>query len=356
VEVDRLVVKHLSQQALEALIKQEKSKRFAERLIFIRNLYAGEEVEEAIQKLGHCRATGYLWLNRWNANGPAGLKPTFGGGRPSKLTSAQKEELKQRLQAESYWTTKDVQKLIKDQFDRDYHVSNVIRILRSLGMRYAKPYPRDYRRPDDAEAKLKLTLEDTLKQLEDLEASQPPEILHNDSNPLVIGFLDECSPQSCANTERVWNFGKAISIKDTTPYRANTFGFYAPNGISTAEFLENSKKENVCSFLENIRKSNPRAKILLILDNFRSHKANATREKAEELGISLMFLPPYSPDLNPIEQLWRCLKRELSTAIFRSRDEFLTVIMASFKRLSTRTSFAINWFQKFFPWSKQLCN
>jgi len=352
-----LVVKHLSQQALEALIKQEKSKRAAERLIFIRNLYAGEEVEEAIQKLGHCRATGYWWLKRWNANGPDGLKPTFGGGRPSKLTKTQREELKQMLQAKSYWTTKDAQKLVRDQFGKDYHISNVIRILRSLGMRYAKPYPRDYRRPDDAEARLKLTLEDALKQLDDLEGQEPRETAYNDDNdPVVVGFLDECSPQSCANTVRVWNFGKAISVKDTTQYRANTFGFYAPNGISVAEFMENSKKENVCSFLEKVRKCNPRAKLLLILDNFRSHKANVTRDKADQLGMSLMFLPPYSPDLNPIEQLWRCLKRDLSTAIFRSKDEFLTIIQGSFKQLSARKSFAANWFQKFLPWSKQLCN
>lgn len=46
---------------------------------------------------------------------------------------------------------------------------------------------------------------------------------------------------------------------------------------------------------------NPDGDIVIILDNFRSHHANRTREFAEANRIQLVFLPPYSPDLNPIE-------------------------------------------------------
>lgn len=351
-----MVVKHLSEEELESLIKNEKSKRFAERLFFIRSLYAGEKVETAAKKLGRCKTTGYLWLSRWNAHGLEGLKPTFGGGRPSKLSIAQREELKQKLESRNYWTSKEAKQLIKDEFGQNYHPVSVSRILHSLGMRYGKPYPRDYRRPDDAEAKLKNTLEDVMKKLDDIEDQEPRQALEVQEG-VVVGFLDECSPQSCANTVRVYSFGKATIVKDTTKYRANTFGFYAPFGVSIAEFMENSRKESVCSFLEDVRKSNPKAKIALILDNFPSHKANVTREKAEELGIVLTFLPPHSPDLNPIEQLWRCLKREISTAFFRSEEEFLSIIQNAFSQLSRRLSFATNWFQKFLPqWFNQLCN
>ena len=343
-----MVVKHLSERELETLIKLEKSKRFAERLIFIRSLYAGEEVETAAKKLGRCRATGYLWLKRWNTHGLEGLKPMFGGGRPSKLTSTERVELKQKLQDRSYWTTREVRELIHDEFGKDYSTDSVRRIMRSLGMRYAKPYPRDYRRPDDAETSLQNSLATSLEKLDDLEAQR---------EDVVVGFLDECRPQSSSNTVRVWAFDKAAIVKDTTNYRANTFGFYAPRGTSIVRFKENSKKESVCSFLEEIRESNSKAKILLILDNFPSHRAQVTREKAMELGITLTYLPPYSPDLNPIEQLWRCLKREISLAFFRSIDKFLAVITSTYHELSGRFSFATNWIQKFLPqWSNQLCN
>lgn len=145
-------------------------------------------------------------------------------------------------------------------------------------------------------------------------------------------------------------------VKDTTKHKANTFGFYAIGGVSVVDFMENSKKENVCSFLEEVRASNSGSSVLLVLDNLRSHIAQATKQKAVELGIGLVFLPPYSPDLNPIEQIWRCLRREISTAFFGSREEFLALIERAYKQLSPKTSFAKGWILKFLPQQfNQLC-
>ena len=83
-----------------------------------------------------------------------GLKPNYGGGRPSKLTEDQKEELKEMLE-ERDWTTKEVQELIEAEFGVSYSSWQVKRILKSFGMRYAKPYQKDYRKPDNAEDTLK---------------------------------------------------------------------------------------------------------------------------------------------------------------------------------------------------------
>jgi transposase len=48
---------------------------------------------------------------------------------------------------------------------------------------------------------------------------------------------------------------------------------------------------------------------VLVLDNATFHKSSRTREIVEEVGCELLYLPPYSPDLNPIEKLWGNLKR-----------------------------------------------
>jgi len=105
-----------------------------------------------------------------------------------------------------------------------------------------------------------------------------------------------------------------------------------------------------------MRERNPDGRILLVLDDFRSHRAEVTRERAEELGVRLVFLPPYSPDLNPIEQVWRGLKRVLSTAFFRTRDAFLSVIEEAYLLLAGKTSFVEGWFQRFIPEKfNQLC-
>ena len=141
------------------MIKRERDKRFAERLIFIRSLYDGETVEKAVARLGRCKATGYTWLKRWNPTGLNGLKPEFGGGRPPKISVEKQEELKQALLTRDYWTTKEAKQLIREKFGVEYSHSSARRILKGIGMRFAKPYPHDYRRPKDAEEKLKMALQ-----------------------------------------------------------------------------------------------------------------------------------------------------------------------------------------------------
>ena len=129
--------------------------------------------------------------------------------------------------------------------------------------------------------------------------------------------------------------------------RANTFGLYAINGESVVDFKGDSKKESVCEFLEKIRQKNPDKTIIIILDNFRSHWTEKTRRKARNLNIIPVSLPPYSPDLNPIEQIWRAIKRVLSPLFIKTLDELKEVISKSFYELTQRTSFAEKWIEKF---------
>jgi transposase len=49
----------------------------------------------------------------------------------------------------------------------------------------------------------------------------------------------------------------------------------------------------------------------LVLDNARYQKGQSVADKAKELGIGLLYLPPYSPNLNLIERLWRFVKKQV---------------------------------------------
>ncbi len=125
------------------------------------------------------------------------------------------------------------------------------------------------------------------------------------------------------------------------------FGFYSLNGNSVIDFKNRSRKEEVCEFLELIRKHNPEKEIILQLDNFPSHWANKTRERAEELDIILVFQPPYSPDLNPIEYIWKSIKRKISPLLIDTLEEFQKTIQKHFKELSKRKSFAKDGLENF---------
>ena len=59
---------------------------------------------------------------------------------------------------------------------------------------------------------------------------------------------------------------------------------------------------------------------LVILDNLGVHRTRGVREAIEAVGANLLFLPPYSPDLNPIEKCWSKVKTALRAAAARTRE------------------------------------
>jgi transposase len=65
---------------------------------------------------------------------------------------------------------------------------------------------------------------------------------------------------------------------------------------------------------------------VVVLDNLAAHKADAVRQAIAAAGASLLYLPPYSPDLNPIEQLFAKLKALLRKASARTKDALWTTI------------------------------
>ena len=65
---------------------------------------------------------------------------------------------------------------------------------------------------------------------------------------------------------------------------------------------------------------------VVVLDNLAAHKVAGVREALAAAGASLLYLPPYSPDLNPIEQLFAKLKTLLRQAAARTKDELWQAI------------------------------
>ena len=155
---EKEVVRWLSPEELNKEIRNRKIEAvILRKLLFIKVLYAGKSVPQAADEVGVSKVTGYAWLDEWNEKGLEGLKPNYGGGRPSELSEGQKEELKAILKERDDWTTREVRELIKEKFGVEYSLRHVSRILRSLGMKYAKPYQYDYRKPENAKEEFKKT-------------------------------------------------------------------------------------------------------------------------------------------------------------------------------------------------------
>ncbi len=206
-------------------------------------------------------------------------------------------------------------------------------------MLFSKPYPMDYRRSVNAEAILDNQLDLVLSLLKEKGIKE---------EEIPIGFIDEASPQNISNTVKIWSFERVRSIKNTTKFNTNTIGFYAIKGNCISKFLDDSKAPSIANFLKEIKTSNDTYHaIVIIIDNFSSHKSGLVRQTAKELGIYLVYLPPYSPNLNPIEFIWKSIKRVLSTSFVPNLAEVRHIITESFCRFAECKSYAGYWIEKF---------
>lgn len=167
------------------------------------------------------------------------------------------------------------------------------------------------------------------------------------SKHTVLGFLDECSPQTTANTQRMWSFDHPPLVKNTTKIRVNTFAILAVNGTSIITFRERSKQEDIREVLKEYRRANPNKRLVIVLDNFSSHHAVLVRQYAAGNNIHLVYLPPYSPDLNPIEQIWRAIKREVSATFVRDYEHMAATIARAFEKLAVKRSYWEKWVKTF---------
>jgi len=68
---------------------------------------------------------------------------------------------------------------------------------------------------------------------------------------------------------------------------------------------------------------------------------------AEEIGIKLIYLPPSSPDLNPIEFIWKSIKKVISKEFFIDLDHMKDIIYRNFQKFSSKISYAKRWIEKF---------
>lgn len=82
---------------------------------------------------------------------------------------------------------------------------------------------------------------------------------------------------------------------------------------------------------------------VVVMDNLSSHKTPRVRTKIQGAGAQLLYLPPYSPDLNPIEKAWAKLKQLLRSAKARTRETLEQAIADALKRITPENAAA--WFR-----------
>ncbi len=157
----------------------------------------------------------------------------------------------------------------------------------------------------------------------------------------ILLFFDPCHLLHNVVNSRMWQpRGKkgTITIKSNTGRRRiNILGALDIENFSVTTILteETCNSERVVEFLQKIKEKYPDKKIVIVLDNARYNYAIVTRNFAEENNIKLLFLPPYAPNLNLIERLWKFTKKHLvNNTYYEDFTQFVNTADNFFNNLS----------------------
>ena len=240
---EKEIVRHLSEDDLDRLLTQTDNEKVSKRLTFIKRLYKGATLEDAADDVGMSQSTGSRWARLWNKGGLGLLTPSFGGGRPPKLDEEQRERLLDLLEEGEPWKKQELQHLINEEFDVEFHPNYLPRLLDDLGLSYAIPRTERPDRPENADEILDERVADAFAEDdEDEPHNKQPEddsdeewTLDDDvrtDGGTTVGFFDVSHPQPWDNSQRLYTVTEPTITRPLVKIDTPAAGFYALNGES----------------------------------------------------------------------------------------------------------------------------
>ena len=251
------------------------------------------------------------------------LKPE-NGGSSSKLSDAQAQELVAHLEAHTYVQAQDICAYVTTKYAISYTNSGMRRWLYDHDFSFKKPKET----PAKADALQQKIWVERYREL----VNQTP------SNEPIV-FVDSTHPTMATKVSYGWiRKGKNKPIASTASRtRMNITGALNLRAMHVlTDDFDTINGENTVAFLQKLRDAHPDApKMHVILDQSSYHKSALVRKFAADNNIVLNYLPPYSPNLNVIERLWKVLnERVRNNRYFQSAKEFRSAIQAFFEGLA----------------------
>lgn len=218
------------------------------------------------------------------------------GGSKSKLSELQSRDLMDYLQKNTYLCVKEICKYVKAKYGLDYSRS---------GMTFwLKDHEFIYKRPIKIPGKLNPEKQEAFIAAYEALKSTLPE---NEE----IYFMDAVHPEFQSKAVCGWiKKGETKTLPTTSAqYRMHFVGAIALKKMAVfVQEYETVDAESVIAFFKALEASSNAATIHIICDNGRSNKNKKLQEYLKTSKIKMCYLPPYSPNLNPIERLWKVLR------------------------------------------------
>lgn len=281
----------------------------------------GESPEAVIKSYGMTRGCIYKWIARYREGGIEALKSKPLAGRPLTLNGQQLRWIyktitgKNPLQLDfpyALWTREMVKELIEKKYAVKLSAVSVGRLLKKLGLSCQKPLMRAFQ-------------QDPIIVQEWVDKVYPAIKEEAKKEGAEIYFEDESGVRSDYHRGTTWGIEGQTPVIRTTGARFSLNMISAVNAQGKMRFMTVKGKVNggvFCDFLKRLM-HNAEKKIFLILDGHPVHRSTRVKKFVESTGgrLRIYYLPPYSPELNPDEQVWNNVKGKIGRSTVKGPND-----------------------------------
>ena len=292
--------------------RQTQNKREADRIKAVVLLATGWTAEQVAEVLQVDPNTVRNYFKRYQQGGLMTLCHMAYRGHEGWLSEIELALLDAHLEKHLYLTTKAIAHWVEEQFGVRYSESGMAARLHRLGYVHKKPKLI----PGKADSEAQKAFLGEYEKLKENKGQEDPiyfmDAVHPQHNPVIAcGWIKRGQEQEIrSNTGRKrLNINGAINLDQLEPVVRYDDSI---NADSTIDLLKQLEKRHMAA-----------ACIYVICDNARYYRSKAVKAYLESSRIKLVFLPPYAPNLNLIERLWKFFKRKvLHNRYFESLSDF----------------------------------
>jgi len=318
------------------------------RMTAVRMVKRGIRVEDIAEGMRLNRSTVFGWLQKYRQHGLKQLKSRKATGAPSKLEQSNILKLMDILRqpatdygfASDLWTGPRVRILIRNKFGIKMHRDYMPRFLRRLGLVRKSPERR--------------ALEQDIKEVRRWKRYELPKITRSASQSKgIILYGDESIFKLIPHVGKTWTFPEVKPIVRVSGKK----GIYVAvtSAVSTKGHLlfqiakTNFNSGTLIKFMKSLHKHFINRKLFFIIDGAPCHKAKVVGRFALENAswLSLHYLPGYSPELNPDEEVWNTVKtQKLNAKPIKDKKELHSVVLGSLRSIQKRPEQIKEFFDK----------
>lgn len=306
----------------------------------------GMGVKEIAAVLGMNERTIFKWLAQFATGGQnallakpiPGRKPLIGPVEMRWIANAVKDNTPLQFKFEfGLWTLKLIGALIHREFGKKLSDGSVGRIMKLLGFTCQKPLYQAWQQDAVLVKKWETETYPAIKAQALTEGA-------------MIYFSDEAGIRSDYHTGTTWAPVGETPVVAVTGRRFsfNMISAVSPNGefrfmIHDGSFTAQTFKEFLKRLMVGASKP-----IFVIVDGHPIHKAKLVKDfvEAQNGQLKLFYLPAYSPHLNPDEQVWAHVKRQVSKQLVQSKEEMTKLAMGALRRIQKLPAMVKSFFQQ----------